>query len=257
MKIEVLGCSGGMGLGEFTTCIRINDQFLIDAGSGLGCLSQEEMLKVKRLFITHAHLDHICFLPLLLDNLFEQLSKPLEVHALPKVIQALKTHVFNWSIWPDFTCLPDSENAVLNLNTLTLNSAFTTPDNLTITPIVAKHVVPACGYSVKDEKGNVFCFSGDTHFDNSVVENYNRLGHIDLLMLECAFPNRLQSVADKSQHLTPKSLAKLINALKMPPEALLITHLKPAFRDEIKYQLDDLGLPVKIHLLKSGDAFLL
>ena len=255
MKIDVLGCSGGMGQGEFTTCIRINESLLIDAGSGLGCLSQQEMLKIRHVFLTHAHLDHICYLPLLLDNLFEQLDSPLQVFALPDVIQVLQTHIFNWSIWPDFSQLPSPEKAVMNFNNTTLNQPHHL-DNIHIQPIAAAHVVPACGYVVKGHDG-VFCFSGDTRFDQSVIQAYNQLGPIDVLMLECAFPNRLADIALKSQHLTPASLGAFILALDTPPKHLWISHLKPSVRDQIWGELMQLNLPVSLQLLSSGDTFFL
>lgn len=256
MKIEVLGCSGGMGQGEFTTCLRINDQLLIDAGSGLGNLTQQQMLAIKSVFITHAHLDHICFLPMLLDNLFEQLSMPIEVFALPEVLQALKTHVFNWHIWPDFTQLPSSESAVLNFNPIQQGESKTLHD-LQIAPIKAQHVVPACGYSVIDAQGRVFCFSGDTLFDQGVSDAYNQIGPIQVLMLECAFPNRLDEIARKSHHLTPKSLSMFIASLNLLPEELWITHLKPSLHDEIVDELQQLNLPLKLVFLKSGQTFFL
>jgi len=256
VKIEVLGCSGGMGKDEYTTCIRINDQLLIDAGSGLGCLSQQEMLKIKHVFLTHAHMDHICFLPLLLDNLFEQLTSPLQVYGLGDVIDALQSHVFNWSIWPDFSKLPSPDNAVLHFNQIEVNQQFQL-DNIALQAITAQHVVPACGYVVRDSLGGVFCFSGDTRFDEQVIAAYNQLGVIDVLMLECAFPNRLSEVATKSQHLTPSALRDFILALDMPPRDLWITHLKPSVREEIWAELMELNLPVTVHLLRSGDTFFL
>lgn len=256
MKIEILGCSGGMGPGEYTTCIRIDEHILIDAGSGLGKLSQHEMLAIKQVFLTHAHLDHICFLPLFLDNLFEQLSYPIKVHALPEVIEVLKKHVFNWSIWPDFTCLPNIENAVLEYHPILLGEAFSIGGDV-LSPVLAQHVVPACGYCLKGSDGQTFCFSGDTYFDEVLVEAYNGLGPIDALMLECAFPNRLQAVAINSQHLTPNRLAEFIHALDVPPKNLWITHLKPAVRDEIWKELTQLDLPVTLRLLSSGDTFFL
>ncbi len=255
MKIEVLGCSGGVGQQEFTTCLKIGDQLLIDAGSGLGELTQEQMLAIEHVFLTHAHLDHICFLPLLLDNLFEQRKTPLQVYALPEVIEALQTHIFNWTIWPDFSCLPCQENPVLQFNPIEINQPISIGDAL-IMAIPARHVVPACGYVV-EEKGSRFCFSGDTRLDEALINAYQQLGELDVLMLECAFPNRLSDIAHQSQHLTPTSLQTFISALDSPPKQLWITHLKPSVRDEVLSELMQLSLPASVHLLCSGDTFFL
>lgn len=256
MKIEILGCSGGMGQGEYTTCIRIDEHLLIDAGSGLGKLSQADMLAIKQVFLTHAHLDHICFLPLLLDNLFEQLESPVEVLALPETLEVLRKHIFNWQVWPDFSVLPDQQQPVLCYRPLTRGQSQQTFD-VTLTPILANHVVPACGYRVVSAEGKVFCFSGDTSYDDAVLDAYNQAGPINMLMLECAFPDRLNSVAEQSKHLTPRRLMQFLQQLKHPPETVLITHLKPAFRKEICDQLVDMALPSTLHFLSSGDTFFL
>lgn len=256
MKIEILGCSGGMGSGEFTTSIRIDERLLIDAGSGLGKLSQDDMLAIKQIFLTHAHLDHICFLPLLLDNLFEQLESPIEVLALPETLDVLRKHIFNWQVWPDFSVLPDKQQPVLCYSSLTMAQSQQTAD-LTLWPMPATHVVPACGYRVVSPEGKVFCFSGDTAYDDAVLQAYNQAGPINMLMLECAFPNRLTTVADQSKHLTPQRLLQFLQQLNHLPESLLITHLKPAFRKEICDELMALSLPSKLYFLSSGDTFFL
>lgn len=256
MKIEILGCSGGMGSGEFTTSIRIDEHLLIDAGSGLGQLSQDQMLAIKQIFLTHAHLDHICFLPLLLDNLFEQLESPVEVLALPETLDVLRQHIFNWQVWPDFSVLPNTHQPVLCYRALTVGQPQQSA-NLTLVPMPAKHVVPACGYRVVSAEGKVFCFSGDTTYDESVLQAYNQAGPMNMLMLECAFPNRLETVAQQSKHLTPRRLLQFLQQLDYPPENLLITHLKPAFRKEICDELISMSLPSSLHFLGAGDTFFL
>ncbi len=256
MKIEVLGCSGGMGSGEYTTCIRIDEHLLIDAGSGLGKLSQSDMLAIKQVFLTHAHLDHICFLPLLLDNLFELLESPVEVLALPETLEVLREHIFNWQVWPDFSVLPDKHQPVLCYRPLSVSTPLETVD-LTVIPMPASHAVPACGYRVVSTEGKVFCFSGDTSYDASVLQTFNQAGPINMLMLECAFPERLKAVADQSKHLTPQGLKQFLLQLERPPENVLITHLKPAFRKEICDELTDLKLPSTLHFLSSGETFFL
>ncbi|WP_417580392.1 3',5'-cyclic-nucleotide phosphodiesterase [Nitrincola sp.] len=256
MKIEILGCSGGMGNGEHTTCIRIDEHLLIDAGSGLGALSQDEMLAIKQVFLTHAHLDHICFLPLLLDNLFEQLKSPVEVLALPETLKVLREHIFNWQVWPDFSVLPDSQQPVLRYRPISMGQTMQTA-GLTLTPLLAIHAVPTCGYRVVSAEGKVFCFSGDTRYDDSILQAYNLSGPIDMLMLECAFPDRLKTVAEQSKHFTPQGLMQFLQQLEYPPESVLITHLKPAFRKEICAELTGLKLPSKLHFISSGDTFFL
>src|SRR4051794_29062938 len=98
MKVRVLGCSGGIGGGRQTTSFLLDDAFLIDAGSGVTRLTLEEMRRIRHVFITHSHLDHILALPLLMDSVGTG-APPLIVHAIPEVIAALRQHLFNWALW--------------------------------------------------------------------------------------------------------------------------------------------------------------
>ena len=123
MRVRVLGCSGGINQNVATTSFLLDDDILIDAGTGVCDLSLEEMRCLKHIFITHSHLDHIASIPLLADTLFDDLiGRPLIVHALPETIGALREHIFNWTIWPDFTELPHKTNAVLKLEAMEAGS---------------------------------------------------------------------------------------------------------------------------------------
>ncbi|GLR64096.1 MBL fold metallo-hydrolase [Marinospirillum insulare] len=252
MKVEILGCSGGMGAGQYTTCYRVNEHILLDAGTGLGQLTHDEQLKIKHIFITHSHMDHICFLPLLIDNLFEHLEEPLEVYALPEVLETLRTHIFNWEIWPDFSTLPNEKTPVVRFNAITPNQPLTL-EGLTFTAFLVEHIVPTCGYHLVDQQGESLAFTGDTTFGPEVLKELNRLGKLDVLMTECAFPNRLDELAKLAKHLTPALLSEFIQALEHTPKQVWLSHLKPSQTKEIKAELAQLNLQTKMHLLESGE----
>lgn len=91
MKVRVLGCSGAIAKDCRTTSFLIGDSILLDAGTGVGDLTLEEMLGVDHVFLTHAHLDHVAALPLMLDAIAARRDNPVQVHALADTIAALKT----------------------------------------------------------------------------------------------------------------------------------------------------------------------
>ena len=96
MKLRVLGCSGGIGGRHLkTTSMLIDDDILIDAGTGATDLSVTALSRIDHVFITHSHLDHICSLPLIIDAVSAKRNSPLRVYALAETIQALRSHVFN------------------------------------------------------------------------------------------------------------------------------------------------------------------
>ena len=69
MRVQILGCSGGIGGPALrTTSLLRDDDVLSDAGSGSATLSLAALTAIDHVFITHAHLDHIACLPFILDS---------------------------------------------------------------------------------------------------------------------------------------------------------------------------------------------
>ena len=106
MKVRVLGCSGAIAKDCRTTSFLIDRDVLVDAGTGVGDLTLDEMRLIDHVLLTHSHLDHVAALPLMVDAIASQRSTPIKIHALQGTIDALKAHIFNNTIWPDFSRIP-------------------------------------------------------------------------------------------------------------------------------------------------------
>lgn len=239
MNITPLGTSGGLEHAQGTTAFLLTPTLLLDAGTGVNRLSNEQMSGLKNILLTHTHIDHIASLPLLVDTLFDSLvtrCQALTIYALPDVINALKTHIFNHVIWPDFARLPSPEHPVLRYVPLIPWHRYTLGETLSMTPFPVEHGIPACGFWLRSPAG-VIAFSGDTGLSDTTIQSLNRLGTLDTLIIECAFPNQLDSLAESAYHLTPQRLSSLLSRLTTPPGALWITHLKPPYRETIIQQL--------------------
>src|ERR1700704_137755 len=102
MKIRVLGCSGGIGGGLRTTSFLVDEDVLIDAGTGVGDLSLAELTLIDHIFVTHSHLDHVNSIAFFLDSVGSLRPQPVTVYATAPTIATLKKHPFNWHIWRDF-----------------------------------------------------------------------------------------------------------------------------------------------------------
>jgi ribonuclease BN (tRNA processing enzyme) len=253
MKIRVLGCSGGIAKGVATTSFLIDDDILIDAGTGVGDLSLKEMQRIRHIFITHSHLDHICSIALLIDTLFETLvGRPITVHAERSTIKVLKEHIFNWVIWPDFTVLPNKSRAVLKLKAMTSGSLLDI-DGRRVEMIAVNHSVPGVAYRIESQ-GRSFAFSGDTTTNDSLWSALNKHDALDLLFVESAFANKDVAIARLAYHYCPQTLAEDLPKLRHRPK-VYISHLKPGeeklIMKECNKALPDWGL----HQLKSGDRF--
>lgn len=251
MHIKVLGCSGGVGPDLRTTSLLIDDRILIDAGSGVGDLSLAEMSRIKQIYLTHSHLDHICGLAFMADNLFDLVDDPIVVHALPVTIAALRQHIFNWVIWPDFTELPDRQNPIMRFKPVEPLVPETAPGPLQVTAFPVHHTVPAVGYSVLGASG-IFAFSGDTSASGSLWAHLNSLPRLDKLMIEIAFPDEQAELSATSRHFTPASLGRELENLRHRPQ-LLLTHHKPGSEAVIANQCIQALAGWDYHHLHRGD----
>lgn len=253
MRVRVLGCSGGIYRDTATTSFLIDDDILIDAGTGVCALTLAEMQRIRHIFITHSHLDHVTSIPLLADTLFDELvGQPLVVYALPETIKALQSHIFNWIIWPDFSELPHKGDGVLRFQTMEAGNMLELSGRR-IEMISVNHTVPAVAYRLQTGSRS-FAFSGDTTSNDSFWAGLNKHDALDLLFVESAFADRDLELAKKAFHYCPQLLAKDLPKLKHRPK-VCITHLKPGCEREIMQQCREAMPEWNLQQLRTGDVF--
>jgi len=224
MELRVLGCSGGIGEQLRTTSLLLNSEILIDAGTGLGDLTLAEMGRIRHIFLTHSHLDHLAGLPLLIDSIFDRIKIPIVIHAQPATLQAFQDHIFNNVIWPDFSVLPTTDQPVLRYEALNPGESFKL-DELTLTMVEVKHVVPAVGYIMRTPRHAV-AFTGDTSTNDTLWPVLNELERLDTLIVEAAFTNNDLRLSQQAGHYCPSTLAADLKKLKHPAKVFL-SHHKP------------------------------
>src|SRR5262245_5274716 len=149
MNIRVLGAFGSEGPGQRPSSFLVNERTLVDAGSVAGALPVTEQLAIERIFLTHAHLDHVvgaAFLIELLATIDAQRS--LMLAGLPPVVEAVRIGIFNNVIWPDFSKIPTGCPAV-TYKPLVPETPHRFGD-LTVTAVPVDHTVPTAGFIVHD-----------------------------------------------------------------------------------------------------------
>lgn len=252
MKLRVLGCSGGIGAGLRTTSLLIDDDILIDAGSGLGDLSLDEMCGIRHIFVTHSHLDHVAFIPLLIDTLFDRVNQSIVVHCQETTLQALQEHIFNWVVWPDFAELPHPDRPVLRYEVMAPGDVLDIQGRA-VEMIAVNHAVPGAAYRV-ESGGKAFAFSGDTSTNDTLWQALNAREALDLLILECAFANRHMELSKLAGHYCPSLLAADIGKLRHRPD-IYISHLKPGEEANIMAECRELLPGLNVRSLQGGKAF--
>ena len=261
MKVRVLGCSGAIAKDCRTTAFLIDSELLIDAGTGVGDLTLEEMCRVGSVLLTHSHLDHVAALPLMVDSVAARLQQPLDVYALEGTIAALKAHVFNDVIWPDFTRIPSAQQPFIRFHPIHIGQTLVF-GNKQVEVLPAVHTVPAAGFAVSSGP-RAWVFSGDTGRNPAFWQRVNQLD-VGMLVIETAFSNRERDLALRSQHHSPATLAEELDCIAKDKQyPIYITHTKPAETEMIMAEIQqfDQTLPFgphvihDIHWLRAGQEF--
>lgn len=233
MKIKILGCHGS-DLPDSNLCsFLINDSFVMDAGSITSSLPYPDQKKIENILITHPHLDHIKDIAFLADN--RQIEKGSQINLISsrEVLDVIKKHFLNGKIWPDFTKLPEGA-PVLKYYPIPLKSAVQV-GGLEIKALKVTHSVPAVAFIISDRESSVL-FTGDMSQSDRLWDTANKIKNLKAIFIDTAFPNRIERIAQKSKHLTPKDLKKEIKKIKSPA-AIYSYHLKTFFEEEIKDEI--------------------
>lgn len=230
----------------------VDNDILIDAGTGVADLSIAELAAIDHVFITHTHLDHIASLPLMVDTVGDRRAKPLTVYGTEAVITILRNHIFNWAIWPDFTEIPNADTPFMRFCPIEMGKT-TTLDGRKVTAIPADHTVPAVAYHLDSGLGSLV-FSGDTGICNPFWKAVNRVRNLKYLIVECAFSNREQRLATVSKHLCPSLLASELLKLERECE-IYITHLKPGQIELTMEEIEDCLGGFKPKMLQNNQVF--
>lgn len=253
MRLRVLGCSGGIGGRHLrTTSFLVDQDILIDAGTGVGDLPLAELAQIDHVFVTHSHLDHVACIPFLVDTVGGMRQRPITVYATRATLEILRHHLFNWAIWPDFTEIPTAEAPFMRYQELEVGETVRIAGR-EFTPIPAVHTVPAVGFHLRSPSGSLI-FSGDTGPNEELWGIVNGIADLKVLIIETAFSNKERLLAEVSKHLCPSMLAEELARLECDPE-VWITHLKPG---EIELTMQEIEEGARRHrprMLQNGQVF--
>ena len=191
-------------------------------------------------------------MPLLADSMFGVHDEPIVVHAQEKTIKAIKAHIFNWIIWPDFSELPSKENPSIHFEVMSPGDKITIRSR-EIEMIPVNHTVPGVGYCVSSRRANV-AFSGDTTTNDALWEVLNGYENIDLLFVEAAFSDNDLEISKISKHYCPSLLGEDIVKMTHRPDVWL-THFKPGDEELIYRQCVEAMPEFNVHQLKGGEVF--
>ena len=183
----------------------IDDIIAVDAGSLSSELSFFEQEKIKAILLSHEHYDHIREVP---SFILSNLSRITNVFALPQTLKILSSHLFDGTIYPNFTeKTPFLKKPPIKLVEL---KPFISVDieGYQVVALPTGHTIGAVGFEITSKDGKKIYYTGDTGPGLSDIWE-----HIDtlLLIIDVTFPNRFEKSAKNARHLCPKMLKKRIN----------------------------------------------
>ncbi len=253
MKVKILGCSGSETIGHMPPGFLVNDVMMLDAGTITAALSIEAQSRITDIFISHTHLDHIKSVLFLADNIIGRIKKPVNIHAIPKVLDAIRKHLMNDIIWPDFTRIPTAKNPVLAYSPMQLNKPVSIA-GLKVKAIPMNHPVPAVGFLVSDGKSS-FLYSADTGPNEGLWKEAAKAKNLTAIIVDTSFPNSLDGIAMLSGHFTPGQLHQDLTKAKVGNDVpIYIYHVKPVHKKKVISELRGLGRK-NVKILVEGKTY--
>ena len=248
MKIGGLGCAGTVSREAKTSAFLINDRILLDAGTICSSLPYEEVRRVKNIFISHPHFDHIKGLPSIAElMIFMEEPTSVIVHGSEMAVESIRQHIMNGIIWPDFSKLPTEKAPVLEYNSLK-EGVPVVLEGLSVVPYYLYNNYSDFGYLLDDGRTSLL-YTSDIGPDAELSTD----GRVpDSMIIEVSFPNEKEELALRTGHLTPSQMMDLLKKLPKLPNNIFVSHIKTYFRDQIVGQIEALGLP-NLTILKDGD----
>lgn len=252
MNIKILGCSGNYVGRHRTTCFLIDGSLLVDAGTVTDSLRRKDLPKIKRILVTHTHMDHLKGLFPFVDELAMMGENGIELVSAAPVLDIISNNLLNNKIWPDFTVIPSEKDAVIKMRDIPLEKPSRL-DGITVKPVLMTHTVYTVGYVIRNESGEGFMFTADTGPTERFWEVARNEENIRFIIADVSFPDRLSSLALISRHMTPSILMEMIDRYGLGDRIFYVTHIKPIFSREITRELLRSGRP-NIRILRQAET---
>ncbi len=231
MRVEFLG-TGGFHPSEqrHTACLMLPELGLIfDAGTSAFRVEKYVETSSLDLFLSHAHLDHICGLTYLITLPLLGKVEQIRLHARTEILDAVKIQLFSEQVFPvpppfKFCEIQDEGELRLpsgqKLEWMKLNS----------------HPGGSTAFKLHLDEG-VFAYVTDTTVDGSYTDF---IRGAETLVHECYFPDSKSDWANQTGHTHSTALATLAKEAQVG--RLIIVHTDP---------LDKTGDPIGIEEMRA------
>jgi ribonuclease BN (tRNA processing enzyme) len=239
MKIRLLGSSvPDPSRRQYVSSYLVNGTVGIDVGCTGFYGSPQEQEAVRHIFLTHSHADHTASLPVFIENAWTPNDECPTIYGSVHTLDAVRKHIFNDVMWPDFVALSRVTPPFLRMSPL-MSEAPVEAAGLRLTPVPVNHVVPTFAYVVEDGHSAVI-FGADSGPTERIWEVAHKIPNLRAVFLEACFPNSLFDLAKASLHLTAEMFAGEV--AKIPHGVMIIAvHIKVRYRAQVIRELEALN----------------
>lgn len=193
----------------------------LDAGTGFFRVQKSIRCSTLDVFLTHAHLDHICGLTFILVPLLRGDLDRVRVFGSEETIHAVQTHLLANELFP---VEPDFEWHVLDGRIL--DSSVPLPEGGRLTWAPLQHPGGSVGYRL-DWVGKSLAYITDTTAPGCYADFVR---DVDVLIHECYFPDDLDDWAIKTGHSSSSNVARLAKDANV--KCLYLIHVDPQRPDD-------------------------
>jgi len=192
----------------------VDEDLLFDCGTGSVKnlrMADVDLAKLRKVLITHYHLDHISDLaPLLWTLEMEETKEPLEIAGYKTIEKVTKKLLKLMNTPEDFTVFN------LKFNPLNGNENFGE-----IQTFLTKHKPKNIAYRIQRGSKSL-CYTGDTAFYKPLVRF---VSNCNLLIHEATFLDEQKDIAVLTNHSTASQAGKIAKLANV--EKLVLTHIFP------------------------------
>ena len=224
MRVVLLG-TGGYHPNErrHTACVMLPEAgLLFDAGTSFFRVADRLNTRQLDLFLSHAHLDHIAGLTYFLVPLWSGLVDRVRVHSDRRYLDAVRQHLFAEPVFP----------VQLEYEFVDIAERTPIPDSGIVTYRRLNHPGGSLGFRI-DWPGKSLAYITDTIADGSYVDF---IRGVDLLIHECNFSDRDESLALQSGHSHSSAAAR--TAREAGVKKMVLVHIDPRHSEDDPIDLD-------------------
>ncbi|MBV8045982.1 MAG: MBL fold metallo-hydrolase [Paludibacterium sp.] len=251
MIVSVLGTAAGTDTLAATSSYLVDNNTLLDCGTGVETLPTESLLAIERVLLTHAHVDHVGGLAALLACHAQHGGQGVTVHTQQETVDELTSGLLADVPLTGYLTTPGAGGLpLLRFQSLEVGDTIPLPDGMA-TALPAQHRSPAIGWVIEGP-WRALAYTGDSGPCPAFWHWAANVPSLSDIICELTYASSDAERAKAEGHMTPGVLLGLLEVI--PPNVQIwISHLSSAQREQALSEIKRIA-PANLNIaeLKPG-----